>query len=63
MAPRYWQAKRKERSQLLSEMEQVSKLHRKHLIRLLNGASLERKKRQSARSRSDQSDPFGCVLE
>ena len=27
MAERYQQAKRKERSQLLSEMEQVSKLH------------------------------------
>ena len=42
MAERYWKAKRKERSQ---EMEQVSKLHRKHLIRLLNGKSLERKNR------------------
>jgi len=52
MAERYQQAKRKERSQLLSEMEQVSKLHRKHLIRLLNGQSLERKKRRTPRSRS-----------
>ncbi len=52
MAPRYQQAQRKERSQLLSEMEQVSKLHRKHLIRLLNGQSLERKKRKTPRSRS-----------
>jgi hypothetical protein len=52
VAPRYQQAKRKERSQLLSEMEQVSKLHRKHLIRLLNGQSLERKKRKTPRSRS-----------
>jgi hypothetical protein len=52
MAPRYETAKRKERSQLLSEMEQVSKLHRKHVIRLLNGQSLERKKRQTPRSRS-----------
>ena len=50
MAPRYQTAKRKERSQLLSEMEQVSKLHRKHLIRLLNGQSLERKKRSTPRS-------------
>src|SRR5438876_78845 len=49
MAPRYQTAKRKERSQLLSEMEQVSKLHRKHVIRLLNGQSLERK---TPRSRS-----------
>jgi hypothetical protein len=45
MAPRYQTAKRKERSQLLSEMEQVSKLHRKHVIRLLNRPSLERKNR------------------
>src|SRR6266581_2111243 len=52
MAPRYQTAKRKERSQLLSEMEQVSKLHRKHLIRLLNGESLQRKKRSTPRSRT-----------
>src|SRR5438309_6936904 len=52
MYPRYRKAKRKERSQLLSEMEQVSKLHRKHLIRLLNGESLDRKKRSTPRSRS-----------
>ena len=52
MAERYQQAKRKERSQLLSEMEQVSKLHRKHLIRLLNGQSLDRKRRKTPRSRS-----------
>src|SRR5205085_8412751 len=52
MAPRYRKAKRRERSELLSEMEQVSKLHRKHLIRLLNGPSLERKKRSTPRSRS-----------
>src|SRR2546421_1536869 len=52
MAERYRKAKRRERSELLSEMEQVSKLHRKHLIRLLNGESLERKKRGTPRSRS-----------
>jgi hypothetical protein len=52
LAPRYQQAKRKERSQLLSEMEQVSKLHRKHFIRLLNGQNLDRKKRRTPRSRS-----------
>src|SRR5437660_3426352 len=50
MASRYQKAKRNERSQLLTEMEQVSKLHRKHLIRLLNGQSLERQKRQTPRS-------------
>src|SRR6266567_6195834 len=52
MAERYQTAKRKERSQLLSEMEQVSKLHRKHVIRLLNVQSLERKKRSTPRSRT-----------
>src|SRR3989442_1869565 len=52
MAERYGKAKRKRGSQLLSEMEQVSKLHRKHLIRLLNGKSLERKKRSTPRSRT-----------
>src|SRR5438309_909273 len=52
MAERYRKAKRRERSELLSEMEQVSKLHRKHLIRLLNGESLERKKRGTPRSRT-----------
>jgi hypothetical protein len=52
MAERYRQAKRSERSALLSEMEQVSKLHRKHLLRLLNGESLERKKRSTPRSRT-----------
>jgi hypothetical protein len=52
VSERYRKAKRKERSQLLSEMEQVSKLHRKHLIRLLNGESLERKSRSTPRGRS-----------
>src|SRR5712691_4852003 len=52
MASRYQHAKRSERSQLLTEMEQVTKLHRKHLIRLLNGESLERKKRSTPRSRT-----------
>jgi hypothetical protein len=52
MASRYRQAKRKERSQLLTEMEQVTKLHRKYLIRLLNAASLQRKPRQRPRRRT-----------
>ena len=62
MAERYWKAKRKERSQLLSEMEQVSKLHRKHLIRLLNGESLDRKKRRTPRSRTYGLEVEGVVL-
>ena len=52
MATRYQKETRNERSQLLTEMEQVTKLHRKHLIRLLNGESLERKKRQTPRKRT-----------
>jgi hypothetical protein len=52
MAVRYQKARRNERSQLLTEMEQVTRLHRKHLIRLLNGESLERKKRRTPRSRT-----------
>lgn len=39
MKPRYLKAKRRERSQLLSEMEQVTGLHRKSLTRLLHAAS------------------------
>jgi hypothetical protein len=62
MEPRYRKAKRKERSQLLSEMEQVSKLHRKHLIRLLNGQSLERKKRSTPRSRTYGAEVERVVL-
>jgi hypothetical protein len=52
MAVRYQKASRTERSQLLTEMEQVTTLHRKHLIRLLNGETLERKKRRTPRSRT-----------
>ncbi len=52
MAARYWKAKRKERSQLLTEMEQVTKMHRKSLTRLLNAESLARKKRSTARPRT-----------
>src|SRR5579859_2067520 len=49
MKPRYMQAKRGERSALLSEMEQVTGLHRKSLTRLLHARSLERTKRQKPR--------------
>ena len=47
MATRYQKGTRKQRSQLLTEMEHVTSLHRKHLIRLLNAESLKRKKRQT----------------
>ena len=48
---RYEQAGRKERGRLLDEMEAVTELHRKSLIRLMNG-SLERKPRRRQRSRT-----------
>lgn len=52
MKPRYVKAERKERGQLLSEMEQVTGMHRKSLTRLLHASNLERKKRQKPRERS-----------
>ncbi|HEY6409327.1 MAG TPA: integrase, partial [Ktedonobacteraceae bacterium] len=52
MKPRYLTAKRKERSALLSEMEQVTGMHRKSLTRLLHAKSLQRQKRRTPRSRS-----------
>ena len=62
MQPRYRKAKRQERSPLLSEMEPGSKLHRKHVIRLLNGESLERKQRRTPRSRPSGLEVEGVVL-
>src|SRR2546430_4060591 len=52
MKLRYVAADRAERSRLLTEMEQVTDLQRKSLIRLLNAVSLERKKRSRPRPRS-----------
>ncbi len=52
MAERYRKAKRKQQSQLLTEMEQVTKMHRKSLTRLLNAESLARKKRSTGRPRT-----------
>lgn len=49
---RYRKATRKDRGSLLSEMEQVTGMHRKSLTRLLHGASLERQKRRTPRPRS-----------
>jgi hypothetical protein len=45
MKERYVGAKRAERGRLLSEMEQVTGMHRKSLTRLMHAGSLERKKR------------------
>jgi hypothetical protein len=52
MKGRYVTAKRAERGRLLSEMEQVTGLHRKSLTRLMHASSLERKKRITPRPRS-----------
>jgi hypothetical protein len=51
MRLRYVQANRTERSRLLDEMEQVTELHRKSLVRLMRTAP-ERKPRQRQRGRS-----------
>ncbi len=51
MKGRYMVAARKERSELLTEMHQVTGLHRKSLTRLMHASSLERKKRASPRGR------------
>jgi hypothetical protein len=51
MQKRYWQADRKERGRLLDEMETVTELHRKSLIRLMKG-DLTRKPRRRQRSRT-----------
>jgi len=52
MKARYRKASRKERSQLLNEMEQMTGMHRKSLTRVLHAASLERKPRKTARKPS-----------
>jgi hypothetical protein len=51
MKERYVRASRKEQGRLLDEMEAVTELHRKSLLRLMNG-SLERKPRQRQRGRT-----------
>ena len=50
MKKRYRKVNRKERSNLLEEMQAVTEMHRKSLIRLMNG-SLERKPRNKQRGR------------
>jgi hypothetical protein len=51
MAKRYCVADRNERGELLTEMEAVTGLHRKSLVRLLNAPSLERQPRRGQRGR------------
>jgi len=52
MQMRYAAAKRAERGKLLTEMQQVTGLHRKSLTRLMHAASLERKPRSKQRART-----------
>jgi hypothetical protein len=58
MKPRYQKAKRAERSRLLTEMEEMTGLHRKSLLRLLHASSLNRKKRTTPRQRT-----YGLAVE
>jgi len=61
MRIRYWQAqRRKERSQLLDEMEAVTELHRKSLLRLIHG-ELARKPRRKQRGKTYGSDVKAAV--
>lgn len=52
MAPRYRAADRAGRGALLTEMEAVTGLHRKHLVRLLAPGGLLRRKRAAPRGRA-----------
>lgn len=52
MKKRYVRATRAQRGGLLSEMEQVTGLHRKSLTRLMHASSLERQPRMKQRARS-----------
>ena len=58
MKPLYAKADRSEQSRLLTEMEQVSGLQRKSLLRLLHAQTLERKKRRKGRGRT-----YGLAVE
>jgi len=46
MQARYRKARRKEKGRLLSEMKQMTGLHRKYLIQLMNGLPPQREKRR-----------------
>jgi len=58
MAPRYQKGNKQERGRLLDEMEAVTGLHRKSLLRLLGAPSLERRHRPTGRGRT-----YGAVTE
>lgn len=61
MRERYWAADRVGRGELLSEMEAVTGLHRKSLIRLVRGPTLERKPRSRWRGRAYGSEVEDAV--
>ena len=66
MQERYRQASRKERSTLLHEMEGVTGLHRKSLIRLMKRDDLSRKPRSRERGRTyglDVQNALGIIAE
>ncbi|MDQ5854201.1 MAG: integrase [Chloroflexota bacterium] len=58
MLPRYLAADRPARGQLLDEMEAITGLHRKSLLRLLHAATLARQPRTHQRSRT-----YGAAVE
>jgi hypothetical protein len=58
----YDKANRAEQSRLLDEMEQVTSLHRKSLLRLLHAQTLDRKKRSQGRGRSYGLDVEQVIL-
>jgi hypothetical protein len=58
MKPLYAKANRSEQSRMLSDMEQVTGLHRKSLLRLLHAPTLERKKRSKGRGHT-----YGLAVE
>ncbi|QBD74475.1 hypothetical protein EPA93_48130 [Ktedonosporobacter rubrisoli] len=58
MKPLYAKAERSEQSRMLTEMEQVTGLHRKSLLRLLHAPTRERKKRVKGRGRT-----YGLAVE
>lgn len=59
VAPRYVKAGRVERGELLTEMGEVTKLHRKSLVRLMKAPSLERVKRK----RKPKRRRYGAAVE
>jgi len=58
MKPLYAKVERTEQSRMLTEMEQVTGLHRKSLLRLLHAPTLERKKREKGRGHT-----YGLAVE